>query len=71
MRHVGITTSIATGDNYPDYDFFVYDDCDDMICINMSKSKKKKALAPQELDQMNKEDIDEWYKYNGRSSFDD
>ena len=79
MKHVGITTSASSEDPTPVYSFFVYDDSDDPICINMEacaqdhyacQRRKRKVLSPQMMDMMSDEEIEEWYEHNGRSNDD-
>ena len=67
------TVSMSSEDMNPSFSFGVYDECDDVVCINMNPaSKRKRRLSPQMLDQMSEEEINEWYEYNGtRYGYDD
>ena len=76
-KHVGITSAIGPEDMYPEYDFFVYDDSDDMIAINMNaeesyynRKHRRKVLSPMEMDMMSDKEIEEWYERNGRYGYD-
>ena len=71
-KHIGLTYSMSSEDLYPTYSFFVYEDIEDNdIYIDISEArvshKKKRVLAPQELDQMTEEELEEWYESHDRS----
>ena len=48
MKHVGMTSAISNEDYFPTYSFFVYEDSEDMICINCDEpirdAKRSKRL---------------------------
>lgn len=65
MRRVYLTTSITTGDQYPEYDFGVYEDDGEMVCINLHKPD------PHTLDMLNEREQNEYLRKFRRSSYDD
>lgn len=69
MKSVCVTSSIATGDLYPEYSMMVVDDAIGEEYINRVK-RKRKELSLMEMDQMTDKEIEEWYARNGKYAID-
>ena len=75
-KHVALNYYMSSEDMFPTFNFFVYDDGDDIVTIDVSEgriksNKKKPKLSLEQMDQMTEEEINEWYESHDRSHISD